>query len=187
MVSILSGLKNNDFSTRRDMCSVIKNNDNNNDQDVTEHIEERPITYDDLSRRDVRSLIFHLLYAAEAFDYLESLNSIVGSFNRGFNLDISLDSEVFQVTQSIIDMNDELDALYIPLLVNWRIDRVGMVTKLILRFGIWELKHTKTDPRIVINEAIELSKCFAEKDAYRFVNGILDRIAKECEKITKLT
>lgn len=187
MASILSELKNNDVSAGRDMCSVIKNNDNNNDQDITEHIEERPIVYDDLSRRDVRSLIFHLLYAAEAFDYLESLNAIVDSFNRGFNLDISLDSEVFQVTQSIIDMNDELDALYIPLLANWRIDRVGMVTKLILRFGIWELKHTKTDPRIVINEAIELSKCFAEKDAYRFVNGILDRLANECEKLAEST
>lgn len=59
-----------------------------------------------------------------------------------------------------------------------RQEQVSMVVKLILRFGIWELNNTDIDKSIIINEAIELTKCFAEKDAYRFVNGILDRIAK---------
>ncbi len=137
------------------------------------------ISYDDLSRRDVRSLIFHLLYAADSFDYQESLPSIVDHFNHGFNLEIPHESEVFQVAQTIIDARDELDAVYTPLLANWRLERVSTITKLLLRFGIWELLHTNMDPRIVINEAIELAKCFAEEGAYRFVNGILDRVAKE--------
>lgn len=144
--------------------------------------EQEIMSYDDLSRRDVRSLIFHLLYAADAFDYQESLQSIIDNFNRGFNLDIPFDSELATVTQAIIASRDELEKLYEPYLSNWRIERVSICTKLILLFGIWELKNTDTDARIVINEAIELAKCFAEEDAYRFVNGILDSAAKDLRK-----
>jgi N utilization substance protein B len=135
--------------------------------------------YADLSRRDIRALIFHLLYAAEAYDYQDSLESIVDSFNRGFDLDIPLESEVVMITQAIINTRKVLDELYEKLLDNWRPERVSVCTKLILRLGVWELLHTDTDPRIVINEAIELAKCFAEPDAYRFINGLLDRAVKE--------
>lgn len=139
-------------------------------------------SYDDLSRREVRSLIFHLLYATEAFDYQESLQSIVDNFNRGFNLQIPFDGELVAVAQAIIQAREELQNIYEPYLSNWRVDRVSICTKLILLFGIWELKNTTIDTRIVINEAIELAKCFAEEDSYRFVNGILDSIAKDVRK-----
>ena len=139
-------------------------------------------SYDDLSRRDVRSLVFHLLYAAEAFDYQESLQSLVDNFNRGFDLDIPFDSELVTVAGAIINSREELQKMYEPYLSNWRVERVSVCTKLILLFGIWELKNTTTDTRIVINEAIELAKCFAEEDSYRFVNGILDSIAKDLRK-----
>src|SRR5579872_5056152 len=76
------------------------------------------------------------------------------------------------------DHRDELDEKFKPLLENWRFERIGTSTKLILRFATWELEHGDTDPRIVINEAVELGKAFAEKDAYKFINGVLDRIVK---------
>ena len=66
-----------------------------------------------------------------------------------------------------------------PVLANRRIDRLGCVTLLILRMGLWELLYTKTPVNIVINEAVELAKSFAEKDSYRFVNGILDQLANK--------
>jgi len=121
------------------------------------------IAYNDLSRRDVRALIFYLLYAAESFDYQESLDGIVYNFNSGFDLDIPMESEVVSVAQRIIDMKDELDEEYKPLLSNWRFDRVGVATKLILRFATWELQASDTDPRIIINEAVELAKALQRK------------------------
>jgi N utilization substance protein B len=137
------------------------------------------IAYNDLSRRDVRALIFYLLYAAEAFDYQESLLAIVDNFNRGFELDIPHDSEVVRIAQAIIDNRDQLDEIFKPLLANWRFERIGVSTRLILRFATWELQNTDTDSRIIINEAVELAKAFAEKDAYKFVNGVLDRLVKK--------
>lgn len=149
---------------------------------MVEEVAEKQITdYNDLSRRAVRSLIFHLLYTAEAHDYDCSLNSIVDNYNRGFELNIPLESEVVKTAQEIITRRDELDELVKPLLVNWRFDRLSTVTKLILRFALWELQYTDVEPTIVINEAVELAKCFAEKDAFKFINGVLDEAVKRRE------
>ncbi|MCA9770455.1 transcription antitermination factor NusB [Candidatus Dependentiae bacterium] len=137
------------------------------------------IVYNDLSRRDVRSLIFHLLYVAESYEYSTPLQSLVDMFNRGYNLSIPFNSEVVTIAQAIIDARDELDNTIMPLLINWRFERIGVVTKLILRFALWELSRGETPSNIVINEAIELAKCFAEKDSYKFINGVLDKAVQQ--------
>ena len=134
-----------------------------------------------LSRREVRSLVFHLVYAMEGFDYTISLEALIDIFNRGYELDILMDGEIFHTTLEVISQRDQLDTIIKPLLANWRLERIGLCTKLILRMSIWELKETETASSIVINEAIELTKCFSEKDAYRFVNGVLDEYCKAQE------
>lgn len=128
----------------------------------------------DISRRDTRSIIFHLLYAMEGFEYDVSLESVVDNFNKGFELDIPRDCLAVRVTRQVINQREALDEQIKPLLHNWRFERIGVVTKLILRFALWELNQPEVQPALVINEAIELAKCFAEKDAYKFINGILD-------------
>jgi N utilization substance protein B len=157
------------------MCSRISSPEEINEQDG----EQTLINYDDLSRRDVRSLVFHFLYAADAFNYEESIESIIDNFNRGFDLNVPLNGELANTVKDIINSRHDLEKIYEPYLANWRSERISVCTKLILLFAIWELKKTETDARIIINEAIELAKCFAEEDAYRFVNGILDPVSKE--------
>jgi len=130
-----------------------------------------------ISRRVFRSLVFHFLYALDAYEYQVPLSSIILTFNEGYDLDIAIDGDIALMVQSIADQRQELDEAIKPVLANWRIDRLGCVTLLILRMGLWELRDTKTPVNIVINEAVELAKCFAEKDSYRFVNGILDQLA----------
>ena len=140
------------------------------------------LTVKNLAARDIRSLIFHLLYAMDAHEYDTPLQSVVDNINRGFNLDLPFDHKVVTIVRDIVQHREELDASYIPFLKNWRIERVGICTRLVLRYAMWELLYTDTDTRIIINEAIELSKCFAEEDAHRFINGILDRAAKALRK-----
>ncbi len=161
-----------EFTSMSSVCS-----DMNHDQNLEEI--NHPVSYNDLSRREVRSLILHLLYAMDAFDYSISLESITDNFNRGFELAIPFDSEVFTIAKTVIDNRDALDETIKPLLHNWRFDRIGLCTKLILRLALWELHNTQTSANIVMNEAIELAKCFAERDAYKFVNGILDEAVKK--------
>lgn len=137
--------------------------------------------YGELSRRDVRSLIFHLLYAVEGFDYTVSLEAVIDMFNRGYDWDIDPECEAAQIARAVIEAREQLDEQIRPLLSNWRLERIGLCTKLILRLSVWELQNSDIAPSIVINEAIELAKCFSEKDAYRFVNGVLDEMCKKDE------
>jgi transcription antitermination protein NusB len=133
---------------------------------------------EDLSPSDQRSVIFHLLYALDIFDYQVSLESIADNFAKGYNIIIPTTSKAFIEASAIAQEREPLDSLMVPLLANWRFDRLGVCTRIILRLGAWEILHTNIDASIVINEAIELSKGFAEKDSYKFVNGILDELAK---------
>lgn len=152
------------------MCSFIGDDNSANNADI--------ILYKNLSRREIRSLIFQLLYAAEGHEYQDSLESIAANISRGYGVEIPVDSAAFQATQAIISNRDDLDKHIMPFLHNWRFDRIGCCTKLILRFAMWELFYTDTPESIVINEAVELAKCFSEKDAYKFINGILDEAIK---------
>lgn len=149
--------------------------------EIQEH--EEPVKFSKLSRRDLRSLIFHILYAYDANNYQVSLESLVDNLNRGFDLDVPLDSEPVKMVQQIADRREELDKTIEKFLANWRLERLSVSTRLILRIGIWELLNSDTPATIIINEAVELSKCFSETDAFKFVNGILDEIAKKLPEL----
>ncbi len=140
---------------------------------------EPEIVCETLTQTEQRSLIFHMLYTIDAFEYDISLEAVSDNFARGFGVIIPTDSDVFTKAAAIVSDREKLDALIIPLIENWRFERIGIPTKLILRIALWEMRTTKTDPAVIINEAVELAKCFAEKDAFKFVNGVLDKYLKE--------
>ena len=130
------------------------------------------------SRRDLRALAFHLVYAVDRFDYVVSLKQVVSGFRRGFHVVIPDDSYAISLARGAIEEREKLDAFIRPLLKNWRLERLGCCTKLILRLALWELQQPDAIASVIINEAIELAKAFAEKDAYKFVNGVLDTLNK---------
>lgn len=132
-----------------------------------------------LSRRALRSLIFHIIYAVDRFDYSEDLKTIIENFNKGFGLDLNQDSQAILIAKEIIENKENLDNQIKPFLKNWTLDRIGCCTKLILRLALWELNQPDAIPSVIINEAIELAKAFAEKDAYKFINGLLDEYCKQ--------
>ncbi|MCF7800278.1 transcription antitermination factor NusB [Candidatus Babeliales bacterium] len=139
---------------------------------------DESIPYKIKSRRETRSLVFHVLYAADRFDYTIDFDDLIDEFRTGFNIEIAPDSDIIRMSKNIIDSRQELDNQIKPLLKNWKIERLGCCTLLILRLAIWELMQKEIPPSIIINEAIELAKGFAEKDAYKFINGILDEYCK---------
>ena len=60
------------------------------------------------------------------------------------------------------------------------LERVGLLERLILTLGTAELRFSpEVPPRVVINEACELARSFCGEDAVRFVNGVLDRLARK--------
>lgn len=131
------------------------------------------------SRRKDRSLLFHILYAVDALDYETTAQEVAAKLNLAYETDIPLDGDIVKSVNQIAGMRSDLDKTLVPFLENWRFERIGRCTLLVLRYAIWEMLYTTTPHNIIMNEAIELAKCFSEKDAYKFVNGILDKISAQ--------
>jgi transcription antitermination protein NusB len=75
---------------------------------------------------------------------------------------------------------EEIDALITSISLHWRLDRMALVDRNVLRLGAYELIKLKEEvPRkVVLNEAIEIAKTFGTAESSAFINGILDRIGK---------
>lgn len=66
---------------------------------------------------------------------------------------------------------------------NWKLNRMAIVDRNILRLAVYELLNVADIPkRVSINEAIELGKKFGSEDSGSFINGVLDKISQGIEK-----
>lgn len=64
--------------------------------------------------------------------------------------------------------------------IDRKLEEVDPVERAILRIGAYELEYRKDVPtRVIINEAIKLAKTFGADHGYKFVNGVLDKVARE--------
>jgi len=84
-----------------------------------------------------------------------------------------------KLLNGVIEHLDEIDKIIKDHLIDWDFDRLDKVDKQILRLGVYEIKYTDTPFQIAIDEAIKIAKNFSEDKAKIFINGILDRVAKE--------
>jgi transcription antitermination protein NusB len=77
----------------------------------------------------------------------------------------------------------ELDELLKPAL-DRAIESVDPVERAVLRLGVYELRHKPEVPyRVVINEAVELAKVFGAEQGHKYVNGVLDQVAKQVRAV----
>ena len=66
---------------------------------------------------------------------------------------------------------------------NWRVERMARVDRNVLRVAAYELLHTETPARVVINEAIEVARLYGAEGSPSFVNGLLDKLARAHGKL----
>lgn len=73
----------------------------------------------------------------------------------------------------------QLDPVIAEAAQNWRLERMNVLDRLILRLAVYEfLYQPETPAKVIINEALELARAFSGDEAVRFVNGILDGIRR---------
>ncbi|MGL5018450.1 MAG: transcription antitermination factor NusB [Luteolibacter sp.] len=87
-----------------------------------------------------------------------------------------------ELVDQILATKESIDVTLATVVENFSPERIDPVDRAILRLGTYELLHAETPPRVAINEAIELAKRFGTTDSRRFVNGVLDKIAKQAER-----
>jgi transcription antitermination protein NusB len=83
-----------------------------------------------------------------------------------------------QLFEGVAAETERLDALIEAHADNWRVGRMSVVDRAILRLASYELTRTSAPPKVVLDEAIELAKKFSGDDAAPFVNGVLDAIVR---------
>ena len=65
---------------------------------------------------------------------------------------------------------------------NWRLSRMAVVDRLIMRMAVYELLYSDTPRAVVINEALELARAYGGDQAVPFVNGVLDSVRRSLER-----
>jgi transcription antitermination protein NusB len=125
-----------------------------------------------MQRRKAREFVLRLLYQREFVDASleESLADIEPGEQRLY---------IEQTFQGIVDHLAEVDALISEHAVGWRVERLAVIDRNILRLGLFELLHEPDIPaEVAMDEAVELSKKYGTEHAQVFINGILDRVWK---------
>lgn len=129
------------------------------------------------SRRQARQLALQQLFQWE-FD--QSQDSPIE--DSGSRRPTSPETRDFanKIVQGVVTHHRELDQLINRYAVEWTIDRMPVVDRNILRWAIYELLWIPDIPaKVTVNEAIELAKRFADDEARRFINGLLDHLLRE--------
>ncbi|MGC9453437.1 MAG: transcription antitermination factor NusB [Phycisphaerae bacterium] len=84
-----------------------------------------------------------------------------------------------QLTRSAFEGRDACDEILARHARNWDVRRLAVVDRNILRLAVHELRLGTTPYKVVITEAVRLAKEFSTAESPRFVNGVLDAVARE--------
>jgi len=76
-----------------------------------------------------------------------------------------------------------IDRQLSELTTNWRLERIGVIERCVLRVAAAELLGEDTPPRVVLQEAVSLAERFGSPESARFVNGIVDSMARAMGRI----
>lgn len=89
-----------------------------------------------------------------------------------------------RIAKGVEENLEELDRGLDEASTNWRVSRMAVVDRNILRMGAYELNHMEDVPaHVSINEAVELAKRYGNRETKGFVNGLLDRIARDLGRL----
>ena len=112
-----------------------------------------------------------------------SLNDIEAEFREDYDFS-HVDLAYFQaLLHEIPACVDELDAALEPLL-DRKLDELDPIERTLLRMGMFELTQRIDVPyKVVINEEVALAKKFGATDSHKYINGVLDKAARELRKV----
>jgi N utilization substance protein B len=94
-------------------------------------------------------------------------------------LQIDEDTKAFaeQIVAGVLQRKAEIDAVLAKYAINWKVSRMPIVDRNILRAGLYEFFWMDDVPaKVTLDEAVELAKSFGDEEASKFVNGVLDKV-----------
>ena len=133
------------------------------------------------SRRKGREAALQILYQVDVSGV--PAKRAMSLFWRHLKPDAPGDEEfAATLVKGYADSIEKIDELITQASHHWRLERMGIVDRSILRLGTVELLDTEIPRRVTLNESVELAKRFGSEGSSAFVNGILDTIATNLNK-----
>ncbi len=136
-----------------------------------------------MTRHEEREQILSLLYEYTFYegmtpdDFISSREEMNG---------VKYPEFVIEAFSGTVSSKEQIDRDITAHSVGWKVNRMSRVTRSILRLSVYELTFTDTPPKVVINEAVELSKVYDDGKAPGFINGILNNYARAEGKIKSI-
>ncbi len=131
-----------------------------------------------------RALALQLLYA---WDLPQNTNgSPDAAWSRVLGIvrpSPNVEERGLDLAAAVVKAHARLDAHIERAAERWRIERLGIIDRNILRLGSFELETGSAPSRVAIDEAIRLARWFGGEKSPSFVNGVLDRIARDLGKL----
>ena len=129
-----------------------------------------------------RARAFQLLYAWET-QGRPPIEVLVRGFARLVRPGPDVLEQSIDLAISVSDNVDALDEVIARAAEHWRLERIGLAERLVLRIAAHELRAGVTPPRVAIDQALWLARRFAGNSAIPFVNGVLDRVARDLGRL----
>ncbi len=124
-----------------------------------------------------RARALQLLYAWES-DGRTSAEAILLRLDRMLGTEPIARRMAGELFRGVASEKEQLDGEIAPAARHWRLDRLALIDRNILRIGAFELVHQRVPPRVAIDEALWLSHRFGGPESPAFVNGVLDHVAR---------
>ncbi|MGX0385781.1 transcription antitermination protein NusB [Staphylococcus hominis] len=127
-----------------------------------------------MSRKESRKQAFQTLFQLEMKNIDLTINEAINFIKDDYpDLDFEF---IHWLVTGVKDHEQVLDQTIEPKLKDWSIQRLLKTDRIILRMATFELLHSDTPPKVIINEAVELTKQFSDEGHYKFINGVLSNI-----------
>ena len=88
-----------------------------------------------------------------------------------------------RLVRTVKEHGRALDTDLSAVTTNWRLERLGVIERCVLRLAAAELQQGETPPRVVLREAIRLAERYGNPESARFVNGVLDALARRMGRL----
>ncbi len=128
-----------------------------------------------------RARALQLLYAAESQD--RPVASMIPGLARITGPEPAVLALAEELASGVAGDRGVLDGLLQAATENWRVERLGVIDRNILRLGAYELRTNRVPPRVAIDEALWLAHHFGTPQSPSFVNGVLDRVARDLGRL----
>lgn len=88
-----------------------------------------------------------------------------------------------ELVRGTVARSEEIDRIIQERAENWRIERMAVVDRNILRLAIFELTKKEVPPPVIIDEALELARQFSADESVSFINGVLDGVVRQQSQV----